>query len=103
MGVLVTQHILRQNPSLKDPSFIVIDEVVGQWIALIPLWHMNLLTWILGFSLFRLFDIWKPWPISYIDQKKYQTYLGQTWGVMGDDVIAGSMAGLILWIIISFF
>jgi phosphatidylglycerophosphatase A len=81
-----------------DPSEIVIDEVVGQWIALAPLsyaaWSMglNILVmwpgWIAAFALFRLFDIWKPGPIGWADRR------GDPLGVMLDDVIAGVFAAL---------
>lgn len=84
-----------------DPSEIVIDEVVGQWIALFPLslglwsagaspWLFPYPGWIGAFLLFRLFDIWKPWPVSWADQKN--TALG----VMLDDVLAGVMAAILL-------
>jgi phosphatidylglycerophosphatase A len=80
-----------------DPSEIVVDEVVGQWIALFPLsaglWMAGAAPhvfpwpgWVLGFALFRLFDIWKPWPVSWADR------LHSPLGVMLDDVIAGAMA-----------
>lgn len=81
-----------------DPSEIVVDEVVGQWIALLPLsyaaWSMglNILVmwpgWIAAFALFRLFDIWKPGPIGWADRR------GDALGVMLDDVIAGIFAAL---------
>jgi len=80
-----------------DPAHIVIDEVVGMWIALMPLsfglWHAGAPAalfpwpgWVAGFALFRLFDIWKPWPVSWADQRSGPT------GVMLDDVLAGLMA-----------
>lgn len=83
-----------ENP---DPSEIVIDEVVGQWIALVPLsaglWHAGVAPhifpypgWIGGFLLFRIFDIWKPWPVSWADN------LHSPLGVMLDDVLAGILA-----------
>lgn len=82
----------------KDPGHIVIDEVVGQWIALWPvvigaayagvplgaLWP----GWLAAFVLFRLFDIWKPGPVGWADRK------GGALGVMGDDVVAGLLAAL---------
>ncbi|MGY9047539.1 hypothetical protein P775_19595 [Puniceibacterium antarcticum] len=82
-----------------DPSEIVIDEVVGQWIALLPisfgagmmgaeitrLWP----GWVAGFLLFRLFDIWKPWFVGWADRR------GDALGVMLDDVIAGLFAALV--------
>jgi phosphatidylglycerophosphatase A len=80
-----------------DPSDIVVDEVVGQWIALLPLsfglWHAGVPShvfpwpgWITAFLLFRLFDIWKPWPVSWADRQRGPR------GVMLDDVVAGLMA-----------
>jgi phosphatidylglycerophosphatase A len=68
----------------KDASIIVIDEVVG---ILLALWSVSLDRYIpvvLGFGLFRLFDIIKPWPAL--------ERLPQGWGVMMDDVVAGVMA-----------
>lgn len=82
----------------KDPSEIVIDEVVGQWIALlalsVPAWRMGIDIlalwpgWIVAFALFRLFDIWKPGPVGWADRR------GGPQGVMLDDVIAGALAAL---------
>ncbi|WP_135505576.1 phosphatidylglycerophosphatase A family protein [Roseovarius aestuariivivens] len=81
-----------------DPSEIVIDEVAGQWLALLPvsigathagaglfaLWP----GWITAFVLFRLFDIWKPGPIGWADRR------GDALGVMLDDIIAGLFAAI---------
>ena len=80
-----------------DPGEIVIDEVAGQWIALFPLsaglWMAGAAPhvfpwpgWVAGFVLFRLFDIWKPWPVSWADG------LHGPLGVMLDDVLAGIIA-----------
>lgn len=81
-----------------DPSEIVVDEVVGQWIAVAPLslaaWtrDMDILVmvpgWISAFVLFRLFDIWKPGPVGWADRR------ADALGVMLDDVIAGAFAAL---------
>lgn len=81
-----------------DPSEIVVDELVGQWIALLPLsyaaWSMgiNVLAmwpgWIAAFALFRFFDILKPGPVGWADRR------GDALGVMLDDVIAGIFAAL---------
>ncbi|MAY85782.1 MAG: phosphatidylglycerophosphatase A [Pseudooceanicola sp.] len=81
-----------------DPSEIVIDEVVGQWIALMaisyPSWSMGIdITrlwpgWIAGFLLFRLFDITKPGPVGWADRRP------DALGVMLDDVIAGVLAAI---------
>jgi len=81
-----------------DPSEIVIDEVAGQWIALLPVsigaTHANANLWDLwpgvlaAFLLFRLFDIWKPGFVGWADRK------GDALGVMLDDVIAGVFAAI---------
>ena len=71
-----------------DSKMIVIDEVAGQWIALIPA-ALNPLLIIIAFITFRFFDILKPYPISFIDKK-----VKGAWGVMGDDIIAGIFAAL---------
>ena len=82
----------------QDPSEIVIDEVAGQWIALLPVvfggWNAGVPLsalwpgWIAAFVLFRLFDIWKPGPVGWADRR------GGAVGVMLDDLIAGVFAGL---------
>lgn len=81
-----------------DPSEIVIDEVAGQWIALLPVSigaaaaGSDVLAlypgWISAFILFRLFDIWKPGPVGWADRKN------TAWGVMLDDVFAGILAAI---------
>lgn len=83
-----------------DPGSIVIDEVAGQWLALLPislgLLHTNLSLPIgltLGFLLFRAFDILKPWPVSWADNME------TPFGVMLDDIFAGALAGTCLIII----
>lgn len=71
---------------VHDHSAIVWDEFVGVWIAMIALpvsWQGALL----GFVLFRLFDIWKPWPIRYFDKNVHGGL-----GIMLDDIVAGVMA-----------
>lgn len=69
-----------------DASEVVIDEVCGQWIAL-SLVSLTPLTILIGFVLFRLFDILKPWPIRWVDR-----HVGGGFGVMLDDVLAGVAA-----------
>ena len=83
-----------------DASEIVVDEVAGQWIAMMPVAPITVLgtVWwqlLLAFVLFRLFDIEKPWPVGWIDR---QTAGG--WGVMADDVAAGLYAGVLTWLVI---
>ena len=73
----------------SDPSFVVSDEVVGQWIALVtPIYQGDLLFVLLSFGFFRLFDIGKPFPASFFQRKKGAIY------IMLDDVVAGIYANI---------
>lgn len=84
---------------IDDHRSLVWDEFIGQWIALLPLSLAALLpptglTWwmpVTAFALFRLFDVWKPWPIRWLDRRVKGGF-----GVMIDDVIAGVSAGVVL-------
>jgi phosphatidylglycerophosphatase A len=84
---------------VDDHRSLVWDEFIGQWIALLPLGIATLLpsaglAWwmpIAAFALFRLFDVWKPWPIRWLDQRVKGGF-----GVMIDDVIAGVFAAVVL-------
>lgn len=81
---------IEKQHGLHDPSWIVIDELVGMMIALLLPWLWQ--SWwlpVIVFGLFRLFDIWKPFPISIVDDKKGGVY------VMLDDIIAGIMAAVV--------
>ncbi len=71
-----------------DSKMIVIDEVAGMWIALIPA-ALNPALIIIAFIAFRFFDIIKPYPISFLDQK-----VDGAVGVMADDILAGIFASL---------
>lgn len=68
---------------ISDPGFIVIDEVAGQWLVLLAT-PPDLLRYLIGFALFRLFDIAKPWPANWADRR-----IKGGFGVMLDDVFAG--------------
>ncbi len=78
---------------VHDHPGIVWDEIAGFWLAMTAIpatWE-----WMLaGFALFRLFDIWKPWPIGYLDKKVHGGV-----GIMLDDLLAG----LFTWIILITF
>ena len=78
-------------PGFADSPAIVIDEVAGQWIALL-LVPADPVAYGMGFVLFRLFDVAKPWPIGLIDR-----HVKGGFGVMLDDVVAGGIAALVLW------
>ena len=76
-----------------DPSEVVWDEVVGLLVTMIAA-PAGLLWVLLGFVLFRIFDIWKPWPVSLADKKLHGGL-----GIMLDDVIAGIYALIVLQVI----
>lgn len=75
---------------VDDHRALVWDEFVGQWLALIA--APAGVAWMLaGFALFRLFDVWKPWPIRWFDRR-----VKGGLGVMLDDLLAGAAAALVL-------
>jgi phosphatidylglycerophosphatase A len=81
---------------LKDPRLVVIDEVSGQLISLTPLALLpsfSITAVVIGFLLFRLFDIFKPYPIRKLER------LHGGLGVMADDALAGVYAAVLLWLI----
>jgi phosphatidylglycerophosphatase A len=87
---------------IADPGIAVWDEFVGQWIALTPLlwlplpWSARVWLWIFaGFILFRIFDIWKPWPVSWADRR-----VGGGLGVMLDDAFGGAYAAIALGLLL---
>lgn len=82
--------VTAQASGRKDPGLIVIDEVVGQWITLGGCQHLNLRAWVLAFCLFRLFDIWKPWPVRQLEALPAGT------GIVADDCMAGVYGALVL-------
>ncbi|BAV92515.1 phosphatidylglycerophosphatase A family protein [Candidatus Desulfovibrio trichonymphae] len=71
----------------KDPGEVVIDELLGVWIALSPFEKPGPGIFVASFALFRLFDIWKPWPV-----RASENWLPDGFGVMLDDAFAGLWA-----------
>ena len=74
-----------------DPGWVVIDEVVGQWIALLGLAGVSLTGLVLAFVFFRVLDIWKPGPIGWADRQ------AGAFGIMTDDILAGSAVAVVLY------
>ena len=79
-----------------DASQIVLDEVVGQWLTLVAA-PKSVAVVALGFLLFRLFDIAKPWPVSWADRQ-----LRGALGVVMDDLFAGVLACAVLHLSVRF-
>jgi phosphatidylglycerophosphatase A len=90
LGVWASNRVIARL-HVSDPGCIVIDEFVGQWLALLPLlFAPRAWLWLIaGFALFRLFDVWKPWPVSWADRN-----IKGGLGVMLDDVFAGVLAAI---------
>jgi len=108
LGVWASAWVIGRT-RIEDPGVVVWDEFVGQWIALVPLTLLEIdAEWIevaIAFALFRLFDIWKPWPVRWADR---QVHGGL--GAMLDDALAGLLAaavflgamfGMLMWLGVS--
>lgn len=96
VGIWASNDYMRRSGK-EDPGPVVIDEVVGQWLVL-AVAPMEMVWFLAGFALFRLFDIAKPWPVNIMDRR-----IKGGMGVMLDDVgaglyAAGTMYGL-QWLI----
>jgi phosphatidylglycerophosphatase A len=76
----------------EDPGLVVIDEVLGQWVTLLGAAAESWRVFLAGFLLFRLFDIWKPWPVRRFEK------LPEGLGIVADDLAAGLYGALILYI-----
>jgi phosphatidylglycerophosphatase A len=74
-----------------DPQIVVVDEVVGQWVALAGASQLNWKSALAAFALFRLFDIWKPAPVRQLER------LPNGAGIVADDAMAGLYAALVLF------
>jgi phosphatidylglycerophosphatase A len=83
-----TARILKR----EDPGQVVIDEVLGQWVTLLGATAFNSKSFTLAFVLFRLFDIWKPWPVRYFER------LPEGVGIVADDLAAGVYGAMVLYI-----
>ena len=89
-----------QIMQVHDDGRIVWDEFAGQSISFLPLIYfgqMSLFWVLIGFVLFRIFDIWKPWPINVVDRQ-----VSGGIGIMLDDIIAGIWAAICIWVYLHF-
>ena len=91
LGIPAATIVARES-GLHDPQFVVIDEVAGQWIALIGS-HANWRHALIALLLFRIFDITKPFPVRQLEQ------LPKGWGIVFDDVAAGLYALGVAWLL----
>lgn len=95
-GIAVWSADWQAHEEQKDPQEVVIDEFAGQIIALlfVPPTFFNVVA---GFILFRLFDVYKPFPSRQSEK------LSGGWGIVMDDVVAGIYANMVLRVFIHFF
>jgi len=84
-------HVFAAARGQEDPHEVVVDEAIGQWITLIGATTYNWKSILGGFLLFRLFDIWKPFPVRQAEK------LPGGFGIVADDVLAGVYGALVLF------
>lgn len=96
IGVVASGNVERCT-GIIDPSFVVVDEVVGMAVTL---WLLpkSILWYAIAFGLFRFFDIVKPFPIKIVERR-----LPGGWGVMTDDLVAAGMAWVIVQALVRLF
>ena len=90
IGIPVSARYAQQLGD-ADPGAVVIDEVAGQWLAILPVAHA-LPFYLVAFAAFRLFDIVKPWPVGWLDR-----HLKGGLGIMADDLAAGVYAAAVAY------
>ena len=90
--VIIAADQYGQATGRKDPGEVIIDEVAGQWLALCGAPH-DVVWFFAGFILFRFFDIVKLGPVRWVEK-----WPGGV-GVMADDIIAGMLSALCLWLV----
>lgn len=106
LSVPLIDLVLKEPPTSRkvqkkaaDPSYVVLDEVVGQLLAVLLVAKFQPLTWKslwLSFWAFRLFDILKPWPIGWVEKRCAKDPAWQAIGIVIDDLLAGFVAGLLV-------
>ncbi|VEB63961.1 Phosphatidylglycerophosphatase A [Providencia rustigianii] len=88
-----TSHDMR----IHDHGSIVWDEFIGMWITLMAIPVVSV-QWVLaGFVIFRIYDMWKPWPIRIFDRR-----VGGGFGIMIDDIIAAIFAYVTIWLLVHY-
>ena len=88
-GYFAIRHGVADSNS--DPGWVVIDEVAGQWIAMLGLAEISATGLAAAFVGFRLLDVWKPGPVGWADRQP------GAFGIMADDILAGAGVALALY------
>ena len=89
VGVWAASVVARELGK-KDPQIVVVDEVAGLLVTMLPMREVSWLAVVIGFALFRLFDVFKPWPIRKLEQ------LPGGWGIVLDDIVAGVFGAAVM-------
>ncbi len=89
LGIWAASCVARELEQ-KDPQLIVIDEVAGMLVTMLPVHEASARALVAGFFLFRFFDIVKPWPVRSLEK------LPGGWGIVLDDVAAGLMGAAVM-------
>ncbi len=90
VGVWAASVVAREL-GRKDPQVVVVDEVAGMLLTMLPMAHLSWLAVAVGFVVFRALDMAKPWPIRALEK------LPGGWGIVLDDVAAGVVGAGVLW------
>jgi phosphatidylglycerophosphatase A len=90
VGVWAASVVARELGK-KDPPLVVIDEVAGLLVTMLPVHRLSWRAVVVGFICFRLFDIVKPWPVRWLER------LPAGWGIVLDDVAAGVFGACIMF------
>jgi phosphatidylglycerophosphatase A len=93
LATLIGLWAIRGARAGDDPGWVVIDEVAGQWLSMLPLARPSFSGVLLAVVLFRILDVTKPGPIGWVDRATGPL------AVMGDDLLAGGVAAALLWTI----
>jgi len=96
LGGALACDIVERNLNQKDPGLCIIDEVLGQWLTYCLFSTLTPFQIFLGFALFRLFDILKPFPVNVSEN-----WLPGGFSVMLDDAVAGCYAAICLAVLIA--
>ena len=89
VGVWAASVVARELGK-KDPQIVVVDEVAGLLVTMLPMGQVSWLAVGIGFALFRLFDVFKPWPIRKLEE------LPGGWGIVLDDIAAGMFGAAVM-------
>jgi phosphatidylglycerophosphatase A len=89
IGVWASAVVARELHK-KDPQLVVVDEVAGLLVTMLPVAAPSWCSVAIGFALFRLFDVVKPWPVRRLES------LPSGWGIVLDDVAAGALGAIVM-------